>query len=81
MDITITTGTATCSYTLTDGIVSSRGTLDIIYSSTYITDPNADNYGMKMLMAQSYPTDEVGNDVLPVLNVTNTQVGNYILDM
>ena len=36
---------------------------------------------MKMLMAQSYPTDEVGNDVLPVLNVTNTQVGNYILDM
>ena len=61
--------------------MSSRGTLDIVYSSSYITNPSADNYGMKMLMAQSYPSDEVGNDVLPVLNVTNTQVGNYILDM
>lgn len=36
---------------------------------------------MKVLMAQTYPSDDVGTDIEPILNVINTQKGNYIYEL
>jgi hypothetical protein len=78
VSLTITAGVSTCASTLTDGVVSNRGTIDITYTSTYITDPTADNYQLKILMAQSYPTDPVDTDVSPTLNISSTQLSTYL---
>jgi uncharacterized membrane protein len=74
--VTITVASSNCAYTLSNGIVSSMGSINVTYSSTNILN-NFSQYGMIVSMPSYYPDDATKTNInASIANAINT--GKYL---